>query len=126
VYVDSETYVLEPEKEVSAWAHRVADMGPFKFLDVSVTCDASGQELAIAVVNRDRERAHPTTIQLTDAATLSGVVAYEVNADSPETVNSFERPDAVTVQERHLDQEGQSISYTFAPHSFTLLRMRVS
>ncbi|HTK08691.1 MAG TPA: alpha-L-arabinofuranosidase C-terminal domain-containing protein [Ktedonobacteraceae bacterium] len=126
VYVDSETYVLEPEKEVSPRTHRVADMGPFKFLDVSVTCDASGQELAIAVVNRDRERAHPTTIQLTDVATLSGVVAYEVNADSPETVNSFERPDAVTVQERHLEQEGQSISYTFAPHSFTLLRMHIS
>jgi len=106
---------------VSSWPHRVADLGPLKFLDVTVTCDASEHELAIAVVNRDRERAHPTTIQLTDAATMTEIVAYEVNGADPDTVNSFEQPHAVDVQEHRLDQKGQSISYTFAPHSFTLL-----
>jgi alpha-N-arabinofuranosidase len=126
VYVDSETYVLEPEDKASPWPHRVADLGPFKFLDVTVTCDASERELAIAVVNRDRDRSHSTTIQLTDAATMTGTVAYEVNADNADTVNSFEQPHAVDVQEHRLGQEGQSISYTFAPHSFTLLRTRIA
>jgi len=121
VYVESETYTLQPDSEVSSWPYRVADLGPFKFLDVTVTCDASEHELAIAVVNRDRERAHPTTIQLTDAATMTNIVAYEVNGADPDTVNSFEQPHAVDVQEHRLDQKGQSISYTFAPHSFTLL-----
>jgi hypothetical protein len=52
---------------------------------------------------------------------MTEIVAYEVNGDDPETVNSFEQPHAVDVQEHRLDQKGQSISYTFAPHSFTLL-----
>ena len=101
--------------------YRVADLGPFKLLDVTATCDADGHELMLAVVNRDRERAHPTTIHLTDAATMTEIVAYEVNGADPDTVNSFEQPHAVDVQEHRLDQKGQSISYTFAPHSFTLL-----
>jgi alpha-N-arabinofuranosidase len=121
VYIESDTYTLPPENEGSAWPYRVEDLGPFKLLDVAVTCDASEHELAIAVVNRDRDRAHPTTIQLTDGATMSEMVAYEVNGADPEMVNSFEQPHAVDVQEHRLDQKGQSIVYTFAPHSFTLL-----
>jgi alpha-L-arabinofuranosidase len=124
-YVDSETYALDPEKEASFWAHRVADRGPFKFLDVAVAYDEGSHELAIAVVNRDRERAHPTTIQLTESGTISGVTAYEINADSPEAVNSFEQPNVVGVQERPLKETGQSITYTFPAHSFTLLRGRI-
>ncbi len=126
VYVDSETYTLPPDHEAAPWSHSIADLGPFKFLDVTVTCDASEHELAIAVVNRDRERAHPTTIQLTDAATMTGAIAYEVNADSPDAVNSFEHPHTVDVREQRLDQRGQSISHTFAPHSFTLLRLQLA
>ncbi|GHO49270.1 alpha-N-arabinofuranosidase [Ktedonospora formicarum] len=126
VFVDSETYTLSPEQEVSPWPHRVGDLGPFKMLDVTVTCDTSERELAIAVVNRDRDHAHTATIQLTDPATLTGVVAYEVNGKSPEVINSFEQPHAVNVQEHRLDLEGQNINYTFAPHSFTLLRARLA
>src|SRR3989441_368503 len=131
VSVNSDTYDLR-ENEVASWPqsvpdleasrpYRVADLGPFKLLDVTATCDAHGHELMVAVVNRDRDRAHPTTIQLTDAATMTNIVAYEVNGADPDTVNSFEQPHAVDVQEHRLDQEGQNISYTFAPHSLTLL-----
>src|SRR5204862_2921164 len=41
-YVESELYTLVPEKESSDWPHRVADLGPFKMLDVTATCDAAG------------------------------------------------------------------------------------
>jgi alpha-N-arabinofuranosidase len=124
-YVDCESYELRPENEVSPWASRVADLGPFKLLDVAATCDAAGHALTIAVVNRDRERAHTTSIQLADAATISDIVAYEVNGAHPDVSNSFEHPGTVAVQERRLEQEGQSISYTFPAHSLTLLRLHV-
>ncbi len=104
----------------------VADLGPFKLLDVTVTCDATERELAIAVVNRDREQAHTTTIQLTDEATITSAIAYEVNGASPDVVNSFAQPNAVTVWEQRLDLEGQSVQYTFPPHSFTVIRARIS
>lgn len=126
VYVQGKTYALDHQSEVSSWPFRVADLGPFKLLDVSATCDVSERTLAIAVVNRDRDNAHPTTIQLTDEATMTEVVAYEVNGADPTTVNSFEQPHAVDIHEHRLDQQGQSISYSFPPHSFTLLSVHLA
>ena len=38
VYVESETYILQPEHETSPWPHRIADLGPFQLLDVTATC----------------------------------------------------------------------------------------
>jgi len=125
-YVESETYDLPPEHNTAPWEQRIAPLGPFKLLDVSVTCDTSERELAIAVVNRDREHAHATTLQLTDGATMTGIVAYEVNGADVDVINSFDQPHAVDVQEHHLDLSGQSCTYTFAPHSFTLLRFHLS
>jgi alpha-N-arabinofuranosidase len=124
-FVDCETYTPTPENETSFLAHKVADLGPFKLLDVSVTRDTTGHELAIAVVNRDRERAHETTIQLTDVLTLSGVTAYEVNGAAPDVMNSFAQPDAVDVREYAVDVEGDRFTYTFPAHSVTLVRAHV-
>lgn len=124
-FVDCETYSFPSGEEQSSWPHRVADFGPFKLLDVAVTCDASERELALAVVNRDREQAHSTTIQLADGVTTTEVVAYEVNGADPNVVNSFEHPHAVAIQEYHLDLQEHSFNYTFPPHSSTVLRMRL-
>ncbi len=125
VFVDSETYTFSPAKESSFWPHRVADLGPFQFLDVSATCDAGEQTIALAVVNRDEQRAQTTTIQLTDTTWVHNIVAYEVGGEQPDIVNSFEHPDAITIKEQHLKEPGQTFSYTFPPHSFTLLRMQI-
>jgi len=125
-YVESPTLELTPEALQSPWSHRVAALGPFKLLDVSVTSDASGHELAIAVVNRDREVALTSSIQFADAAHIYQVVAYEVNGTDPTVVNSFEQPAAVSVRKQEIDQEGQSIEYTFPAHSLTVLRLRVA
>ena len=37
---------------------------------------------------------------------IASAVAYEVNGDDPPVLNSFERPDAVTVQERQAAPSG--------------------
>jgi alpha-L-arabinofuranosidase len=95
-------------------------------LDASATRDAQGRELTIAVVNRDRDHAQATTLQLTSATKVTAAVAYEVNAESPNAVNSFEHPHTIDVQERRLDLNGSDISYTFAPHSLTVLRLNLA
>src|SRR5260370_28732617 len=53
VSVDSDTHDLreDKDKEVASWPHRIADLGPFKLLDVTATCDMNGHELMVAVVN---------------------------------------------------------------------------
>ena len=129
VLVDGETYSLPAEKESSTWPHRIADLGPFQMLDVSATCDASGQTIALAVVNRDQQQAQTTTIQFTDGVQVRNIASYEVGGTEVNTVNSFEQPEAISVHQKHLEhveQQGGSFSYTFPAHSFTLLRLQIA
>ena len=59
---------------------------PLKMLDVTATFNEASNEVVLAVVNNDRERAHATTINLADNATIEGGIAYEVNGAHPDTV----------------------------------------
>ncbi|GCE09794.1 alpha-N-arabinofuranosidase [Dictyobacter aurantiacus] len=122
-YVDCKQLTLTEDQEKSRWPQSIASLGPFKVLDVSVTSDQQGHELAIAVVNRDQEEDHTTTIQFADPTTISQGRIYQVNATDPNTSNSFEHPDAVTVQERQLELADGNLTYTFPAHSLTVLRL---
>lgn len=130
VSVDSDTYDLREnkDKEVASWPHRIADLGPFKLLDVTATCDTHGHELMVAVVNRDPKRDLATTIELVDAVATSGIMAYEVNGGDPSVVNSFEHPRSIDVRESRIDVDKDRLDcfeYTFPAHSVTVLRMQV-
>ncbi len=93
---------------------------------MAATCDVSAGRITLAVVNRDPERAHATTIQLADLA-IASVDAYEVNGAGPNVINSFEQPQAVTVQEKKEISAGAStFEYRFPPHSVTILCMRIA
>ncbi|HLW03420.1 MAG TPA: alpha-L-arabinofuranosidase C-terminal domain-containing protein [Ktedonobacterales bacterium] len=127
VYVDCDLYDLPPEAEEAAaspWGTRVADLGPFKLLDVTATCDAARRQVVLAVVNRDRDAAHTATVQFADGL-ATGVDAHEVNGATPGARNSFEQPQAVSVQQRPLEGVGQSFAYTFPAHSLTMLRFQM-
>lgn len=127
VYVECEQYHLSLEAEAAAaswWTHRVADLGPFNLLDVTATCDSTRSQVTLAVVNRDREATHTATVQFADGRAV-GLDAHEVNGDSPTTRNTFEQPQAISVQRRPLDQNGQSFNYTFPAHSLTVLRFQM-
>jgi alpha-L-arabinofuranosidase len=68
-------------------------------LDATATCDPSGTRLTIAVVNRDRDRAHRASIELGEAAAKGDALVSEVNGASVEATNSFDTPRAVDVRE---------------------------
>ncbi len=131
IHVDSETYDLPIEQETSSrWTHRVADLGPFKFLDATATYDATEHMLTLAVVNRDLERSHTSTIQVMDVPLPNSIMLYEVNGIDPKVMNSFEHPSEVKIQERTLELAEQDVTeqrlhYTFPAHSLTLMRMRL-
>ena len=124
--VDCGTYDLTPAAEVPSTDHRVADLGPFKLLDVAATRDAAGQLVTVAVVNRDRDEAIPTTVQLGDGVCVAEVIACEVNGPTPFAINSFDRPGEVAVREREVAAAGDRFDYTFPAHSLTLLRLRLA
>lgn len=127
IHVESPEVPLTPQNEQSGWNQKVARLGPFQQLDAVATCDPAGSILTLAVINRDQEQAHTTTIQFADATVVSKGTIYEVNGPHTESQNSFAQPSVVTTQERELDltQTDRSLTYTFPAHSLTVLRLQV-
>ncbi|MBI2116236.1 MAG: alpha-N-arabinofuranosidase [candidate division NC10 bacterium] len=125
VHVDCDTHELSPAQEEGGFGRRfhVADLGPFKLLDAVATCDATGRQVTLAVVNRDRDREHRATIQLVGGGARSGVDVAEVNGAGPDAMNSFEHPEAVGVREQRMNLGGSTFEYVFPAHSITLLRL---
>ena len=124
VHVDAPTHELPPglEERTHGRVHRVADLGPFPLLDVVATCDESGRELMIGVVNRDRDRPHRATIDLGGATATGEVLVSEVNGPDVDATNSFEaRP--VGVREP-AGVSGRS-SDTGSARSVSVLRVRL-
>jgi len=125
-YVESPKIELTAENNLSDWGQKIARLGPFQQLDVTATINAAGSVLTLAIVNRDKEQAHTTTIQFADTTVREGA-AYEVNGPNVHSENSFANPETVTVQQRpvELPSTDQPLRYTFPAHSLTVLRLQL-
>ena len=71
-------------------AHRIADLGPFKLLDVSATRDEAGKTVTLGIVNRHQDDADHDHRRACGGATIAAVRVYEVNGDDPAVRNSFD------------------------------------
>ncbi|HEY2508642.1 MAG TPA: alpha-L-arabinofuranosidase C-terminal domain-containing protein [Streptosporangiaceae bacterium] len=102
-------------------AHRVADLGPFPIIDVVATRSGAAGQLMLSVINRSLERDITADIRIAGPFHPGRATVAQVNGPEAQTVNSFEQPDAVTVQEDTIKKFGDGISYTFPAHSVTVI-----
>ena len=122
VLVDSPTYTNE--------AFAVGDnegtamRGVVPYLDVSAS--VNGNEIAICVVNRNKDRAITTDI-ISQEGSFAGVFeVYEVNGPDIKSMNDFGVTNVQTTKKANLQASGQKVTYAFAPHSFTLIKGRIN
>jgi alpha-N-arabinofuranosidase len=119
--VDCEEVVHTDPPAPDPWPHRVADLGPFKLLDVAATRDPDASRLVLAVVNRAPEAAVRTTVSLGGAVASGQVTTWRVDGPGVDASNDFDRPDAVTVEQERRTLKADQLQETFPPHSLTLL-----
>ena len=124
-YTDSGAHIHR-DRAGDRWPHRVGDLGLFQRLDVAATADSGRSRLSLSVVNRDPRRAIRTRIRLLDASATGVMGVHEVTGDSLDAVNTFARPDAVSVRNAKRDVDGDHVDITFSPHSFTVLEMQLA
>lgn len=122
VFVQSETY----DTGIFSSGHGYSPTQQFDvpYLDVSATYQ-DGQ-VTIAVVNRSSDEAITTDI-ISQTGKFSGnFEVYEVNGPNIKATNNFDVENVRTVRKNDIRARGEKITYTFPPHSFTLIQGQIA
>ncbi len=91
-------------------------------LDVAATLNEAEKRLTLNVVNRSETKALETHISLAGSSTFGGrVQAQIVNGPNIKAENSFDHPATVGVSRAELQAERKDFTYSFEPHSVTVL-----
>jgi alpha-L-arabinofuranosidase len=103
------------------------DAGEFKqvpYLDVSSVYDEKNHELIVNVVNRHADRPIETTLVNQSGALNGKATVIELNSASLSDENSVNEQKVKPVS-REMEISGNTFVYTFAPHSFTMIRLKI-
>jgi alpha-N-arabinofuranosidase len=91
-------------------------------LDVSAAYDNGS--LVLNVVNRHRDQAIETELEAEDKQFSGAVAISEVNGPDIKSENDFDKTTVKTV-ERSATAEGHKLRYSFPPHSYTMLKVKL-
>jgi alpha-L-arabinofuranosidase len=93
------------------------------YLDVSAGFDNSS--IVLNVVNRHRDQSIEAELEMQDKQFSGSVAVSEVNGPDIKAENDFDKT-TVKAVERSIPADGRKLRYSFPPHSFTMLKARVS
>ena len=94
------------------------------YLDVSAAYNDQMGELVINVVNRHAEKPVQAAIENQFGKLAAEATVYSVNSGDLMDENSVTEQ-KVKIQEQQIKLEGNSINYSFPPHSFTMITVKV-
>jgi len=118
VFVDCDTY--DTERFSLGMGETTTVRKGVPYLDVSAANE--GGRVTICVVNRHKDTAIATQILAQEGRFTGPVEVYEVNGPDIKTMNDFGNEPIKTVRKPDVTGAGQSIQYSFPPHSFSLLK----
>ena len=118
VFVDSGSYDTE-EFSIGLGESTTQQKG-VQYLDVSASMD--GDDMVIAVVNRHKDKAINTDILLQEGQYDGKFDVFEVNGPDIKAENDFGSEKVTTTHKKAINAKGQKLTYSFPPHSFTLLK----
>ncbi|MEJ2005482.1 MAG: alpha-L-arabinofuranosidase C-terminal domain-containing protein, partial [Cyclobacteriaceae bacterium] len=121
VFVDCDTY--DTEEFNIGLGEQTTTQKDVPYLDVSVAQD--GDDIMIAVVNRHLDEAIETDIILQEGEFTGEMEIYEVNGPDVKAQNDFENETVKTVEKDGIRSGDESVTYSFPPHSFTLLKGKI-
>jgi alpha-N-arabinofuranosidase len=93
------------------------------YIDASGAID--GNDLVVNVVNRHQDQAIDVVVGLEDRSFAGAVAVSEVNGPDIKAQNDF-GSSPVGARSSSVAASGNSLTYSFAPHSYTQLRVRLA
>jgi len=121
VYVKCDTY--DTERFNIGLGEQTTQQSDVPYLDVSAA--VNGDELTIAVVNRNKDSAITSDIILQKGNFNGDLTVYEVNGPDIKSQNDFNLELVSTKMKNPIKAKAQNVTYSFPAHSFTLLKGKI-
>jgi alpha-N-arabinofuranosidase len=121
-FVESGTY--DTEEFFVGLSEQTTRQTDVPYLDVSATLQDDGTVI-VNVVNRHLDQAMATDIIAQEGSFEGPFEVHEVNGPDIKTVNNFGEEPVTTTRHDDLDVDGDQFTYSFPPHSFTMLKGRL-
>lgn len=122
VFVDCETY--DTNKFFLGLSETTTKQSKVPYLDVSATYKDG--EVVICVINRHKNQSIKTEILSQNGPFTGNIEVFEVNGPGIKSTNDFGKTEVQTSKKASLKTSTTTITYSFPPHSFTMLKGRVS
>ncbi len=119
VFVESDTY--DTDQFSVGMGERTTVQRDVPYLDVSATVQQDGT-LTINVMNRHRDEPITTEIIAQEGSFRGSFEVFEVNGPDVKARNDFGSEPVSSEQKPNMTVSGSRFTYTFPPHSFTLLK----
>lgn len=121
VFVDCKTY--NTNKFFLGLGETTTQQNNVPYLDVSATYKDG--ELTLCVVNRNKDEAITTDIISQTGMFNGDFQVYEVNGPDIKASNDFNKETVTTIQKPKITAQGSKLTYSFAPHSFTMIKGKI-
>ena len=108
---------------VESPTYKSARFDKIPYVDASAALD--GSKLVLNVVNRHQDQAMDVAVMLEDKSFSGPVTVSEVNGPDIKAMNDFGKK-LVGVQSKTIGASGGSLTYSFAPHSYTQLQVMLA
>jgi alpha-N-arabinofuranosidase len=118
VFVDCNTY--NTERSPAGFGDTMTVRKNVPYLDVSAAYNNG--EVVICVLNRHQDKAITAEIICQEGEFAGKFKVFEVNGPDIKAANDFGKETVKTIQKPDVDASGKSFSYSFPPHSFTLIK----
>ncbi len=121
VFVDCATY--DTDKFYNSKDQLPTQFKGVPYLDISATYD--DKNVVLSVVNRNKDQSIATTITSQNGPFSGNFHVFEVNGPGLKSENNFDKSAVVTIEKPMFQAHGNTITYSFPPHSITMIKGRI-
>jgi len=121
-FVQSERYDIEGEGGIAKVKFKLHNI---PYLDASATLDKNENRLYLAVINYHKEKEIDCPIVLNGFSPSAEAKIYELNGPDVMAINDFENPERVKIKTAIIKNAGPKFTYSFPPHSCTVVEFQI-
>ena len=106
----------------SRWPHRVADLGPFHLIDAAASASASGDRLALTLVNRNPDQSEAVEIVLRDRSFEGTADIQILTSEISPATRTLPDVEGVQLQRGSESVRGSRLELSLPARSFTVVQ----